>query len=447
VNWCTKTTILITGATARVTQNWNLENFLFFGFQPYSDWPEHPPWFAEVEKTSKRSELSFIESVGHGIKALDRCFDEAFDDQSKLHVVPLSGGLDSRAILGGVVDRVPRHNICTVTFGQPGLFDYEIAPQIAAAAGVSHELLDLREVRLETEALIAFGASLRQPVRLFQAFLHHQLRARVDPNAVICSGFFGDRPTGGHLPPDAPKRSWRDALEWFADKNRYCRSIDPTPPGWRPETSLPDAPACEPQILCFEDQLDMLIRQERFIRSVIVHDSFAYTCPFVASEWIAFFVDQPIAYRKDQRLYREILTRRFPKLFRLPTTSSMGLAAQPGTVARTAVRLKRRMIRDFKRIFPRSKITVPSGAQYLDFNSALRRPGDLREVVGENLSDLSRRGAVDWLNLEDLWDQHQRGIRNLADALTILAAAEIYLKIGDKTPAILDEPDAMKEHS
>lgn len=57
---------------------------------------------------------------------------------SKPLLVPLSAGLDSRAVLAGLCAcGAPIH---TVTYGVPGAFDYDIAPRIARTAGTSDAL-------------------------------------------------------------------------------------------------------------------------------------------------------------------------------------------------------------------------------------------------------------------------------------------------------------------
>ena len=54
-------------------------------------------------------------------------FKAAFENVSEgHHIVPLSGGLDSRAILGGLLDAGLKDQITTVTFGTLGTWDYDI---------------------------------------------------------------------------------------------------------------------------------------------------------------------------------------------------------------------------------------------------------------------------------------------------------------------------------
>lgn len=60
----------------------------------------------------------------------------------------LSGGLDSRAILGGLISAGLKDSIVTVTFGTPGTYDFDIGKKIATELGIKHELIDLTSVEM-----------------------------------------------------------------------------------------------------------------------------------------------------------------------------------------------------------------------------------------------------------------------------------------------------------
>jgi asparagine synthetase B (glutamine-hydrolysing) len=53
-------------------------------------------------------------------------------------IIPLSGGLDSRAILAAVLRCTSKDNIITSTFGEQGSFDFEIGKMVAEKAGVKN---------------------------------------------------------------------------------------------------------------------------------------------------------------------------------------------------------------------------------------------------------------------------------------------------------------------
>ena len=59
------------------------------------------------------------------------------------HLVPISGGLDSRAILAGLLEHTEAKNIYTYTFGTPNTLDYDVGSYIAKKLGTNHTSFDL----------------------------------------------------------------------------------------------------------------------------------------------------------------------------------------------------------------------------------------------------------------------------------------------------------------
>lgn len=62
---------------------------------------------------------------------------------NKKKCIPLSGGLDSRGILGALLECTSAQNIYTFTFGIPGTYDYEIGNMIAKKDGTKHKCINL----------------------------------------------------------------------------------------------------------------------------------------------------------------------------------------------------------------------------------------------------------------------------------------------------------------
>ena len=65
---------------------------------------------------------------------------------------------------------------------------------------------------------------------------------------------------------------------------------------------------------------------------------------------------------------------------------------------------------------------------YIDFCKGLRTRSDLKKIVYENIMDLSGRRMVDWLDIVEIWNKHQRKERDLSEALIVLSSLEIHLK-------------------
>ena len=78
--------------------------------------------------------------------------DNLYNSRSEI-VVPISGGLDSRAILSGLLEFTDASCIHTCTFGLPKTFDFEIGNRVAAFAGTKHTSFDLSQYTFDNEVL------------------------------------------------------------------------------------------------------------------------------------------------------------------------------------------------------------------------------------------------------------------------------------------------------
>ena len=127
-----------------------IKAFLYFGYLPHvPEGVELEPW-AEPRNEFYDPELSSLsedELIERGVVALQAPYRDL--DPNETYVVSLSGGLDSRSILGGLINAGLKDNIVTVTYGTPGTYDFDIGKQISKQMGLKHELIDLTTVTLE----------------------------------------------------------------------------------------------------------------------------------------------------------------------------------------------------------------------------------------------------------------------------------------------------------
>jgi hypothetical protein len=118
-----------------------------------------------------------------------------FGPNEKL-LVPISGGLDSRYLLGTVLELFPPSRIITTTFGQKGTFDYEIGKQVAREAGVRHieyplspkdfNIEGLTANCVDTDGQIYFTAEA--PLKVYQDYAQH---AKVVLSGIMIDGVMG----------------------------------------------------------------------------------------------------------------------------------------------------------------------------------------------------------------------------------------------------------------
>ena len=79
-----------------------------------------------------------------------------------------------------------------------------------------------------------------------------------------------------------------------------------------------------------------------------------------------------------------------------------------------------------------TKLSGGKGINYLDFNEKIRTKKDLKDVIINNVMDLKQRNIIEWINIEEILNNHLTNKGNYADALIVLASLEIHLKNGLK---------------
>ncbi len=412
----------------------SIATILYFGFVPeyasgqvafWCDWS----MLSECRKGAHHSDIASL--IDEGVASLKAAFRHALAgiDTGKTHVLPLSGGLDSRAILGALLDNIDPGQIRAVTFGTPGTWDYEIGRRVAQVAGVRHESIDLTssQWKWNSAELIETATRTERVAWVFDAHVNRQVPERFGRSPVYWSGFMGEALTGAHLPPRS-SASWADAKSYFVSWNRHCRSINLWPPPFKPEDQLPDLPFCDREVLSYDDQLDFAIRQQNLIRHIVLPAQYDYRTPFLQTEWLRFILNVPRCCRQRQHLYKEVLRAAYPRLFSLPAKNSYGLRLTSPHWRQILRRQGLRLRAAAKRFVPWIDWGTSPSINYIDFDRGLRERQDLKAVVCECIQGLKNRRIVDWIDIDAIWDRHQKRRGNHADALILLASLEIHLR-------------------
>jgi len=407
-----------------------ISSFLYFGYIPQiSDDVYHQPWSKDQFKAS-REELGYLSEpqlISKGIDALKSAFDNIPKGN---HIVPLSGGLDSRAILGGLLDAGLKDQLTAVTFGTPGTWDYDIGAYVAGQMEVRHETIDLRQIELRQDELIRASINSYGTVRIFDSYYNSLARKQYGRSAVYWSGVGGDALTSVHLPME-PSKSFDEAINRFIKRNKAVRSIDLIGEEYthiKNFLSQLNRPFVH---LSYDDQLVLACIVEGNEIPILLESDYVIKTPLLESEWIKFIYNIPWRYRVNQYLYIEILKKAYPKLFSLPVKSNLGLAYDSAELRKLTRKVKLKVQSSCRKYLPQIYRGVSPGINYIDFDLALRNRKDLKTLVYKNIQDLKQRGIVDWIDIDGIWKRHQARKANHADALTLLTSLEIYLKVNN----------------
>jgi hypothetical protein len=406
-----------------------LNDFLHFGYIPKLD-----TLFLEHLVTAKLSALPANDGdlVRQGGTRWKQAVNKLAKSHSPsaIHVVPLSGGLDSRALLGALLECTDRSQIRTATFGIPGSWDFEISRKVAEDVGVRHDAIDLTPAAFDwtTENLVAFARRRDAPAWIFDRYVNDLMVRRYPASAIFWSGFMGDPAAGSHL-SKAPSTDWQSAVSRFCIHNSFQNSVRLTSPTYSPHLKVVPSPLQPQEYLSFDEQLDFAIRQTSYVRPVVLPPGAHWETPFLESEWLGFILNAPSNLRLEQTLYKSLLLHAYPHLFSLPTKIHQGLGLNATRPRRTLhsllLRFQNTLVGSNNPVSLRHK-----AMNYFNFDEAMREPNGFARLCRENLSDLKRRAICDWVDVDQLWTTHRNRMGDFGRAISLLVSLEISLKAG-----------------
>lgn len=365
-----------------------------------------------------------VDLVRTGIELFRAAISSSFQP-GKRHLVPLSGGLDSRAILACLLEHTEARQISTFTFGTPGTFDYDIGNHVAQQLGTEHTSFDLTRYIYTQRELEDISSRVDRQTVLF----HHPPVWEIDTRFRGCeiwSGYLGDPLAGSHL-LTKPSHSIQEAQIRFLERNRYVKSLDLR----AKDADLGEflIPPCIDKSgeLTLDEQLDFANRQVKFVAPHVLMRGFNYRLPFLHQPWVDFMLSVDNRFRHKQTLYKDILRQAFSKAFSYKTKTNRGL---PLTASAPQV--------FFNKVLERARRALgmlPRTLNYLDFERQIRHKADLRQMITTNVVDLGNRGIVDWIDVTAILNKHMLGEADYSDALLVLASLEIHMKTGPTNSA------------
>ena len=341
-------------------------------------------------------------------------------------VVPLSGGLDSRAVLGGLLQFSEASNIITYTFGIPGSFDYEIAARVARSVGVNNIRIPLEKYEFSLEELLAVSKAMDHQTLLFFHAPYRMVK-RDFGGGVHWSGFLGEAITGDHIRGNLAG-SLDEAERKFLNFNRFVKGEDSAllSDGMSYAQKKLDRPRPAQGFLTFEEGLDLLNRQNKYIAPHVMLKEFEHRAPFNDPEVIKFFLGLSEVQKRHQFFFKEFLQWWKPGLFNLPVKNNLGY---PLGIAGWRLKFRKKWIGFRKRLGNRKDLNI----NYFNFSARVVDDDVFKQLVWSQLSDLDQRKILpEAINPPKLWKDHQDRIQDHGKIIQGLASLEIHLKAGKK---------------
>lgn len=289
-----------------------------------------------VNRRQIRDYLSFgfVPDAGLASQYLHQLFDERGThdgDPAKLLIeivadltsganevaIPLSGGRDSRALLGAALEIFSRQDVHCLTFGSDGSPDVERARAVCLRTGVEHRILDPDGLDWDLDALTS---RMRQRWReqggtppIDGLLVFGKLAELIPADVPVLSGFLGIVAIGKHM-GDAVSDGASPAVARFMAQNHGV--IDERPDRMFREF-LPSHEALRskwPGLTKF-DLLDFGFRQRLRIRPSVTGAFHNVVRVYEDRRWLRHWLGKPLSARLEYDKYDEILARTFAPIF------------------------------------------------------------------------------------------------------------------------------------
>lgn len=356
------------------------------------------------------------------LESVERCYIPG-----RTIVVPISGGMDSRALLAALLEMVPKaKDIHTYTFGQPGSLDYDLGNRIAKEAGTTHRTWNMSDVTYTEDRLIQTARQTDANTDLMQPYVLTYVHQAYPDDAHFWSGFPGDF-WGGSFFRAQPSRRWLEAVDWFTHREHYAYYDHVR---WESDWKIPIG-----RHGIYEDAVDHDARiflnnhVERYTAHHLFMTHYDFACPFVDDALIVFYLSIDQRWRAQKKLFNDIFYARFPRLFALPT-KAYGYGSTQGTSIQQ--HLWHAKIGAKKALWRATSGGVPHpDMSYMDFAKALRTRTDVRHVAKTFLTRLKQHDAIDTRAIDTIWREHNARTTNHAATLTLLISLGAILEAFD----------------
>jgi hypothetical protein len=404
---------------SKIMEKLNIESFLKLGyFLNYSK--KH----ANFNFPSKANYADLTESdlVSLGSTIFQSAINNNFKT-GQSHLVPISGGLDSRAILAGLLDCTEAKNIYTYTFGQPGSYDFDIGNFLAKKIGTNHASYNLRDEPWDINELVTTAKRFRRQTNLF----FHPNISKIQQEYLginYWSGFMGGEIAGCHM-----DRHEGDSLQTvklkFIKNNTFVSSVNLNSSGSEALLPLIEVDPNLRDSVSLTENIDFTNRQLKYVAPHVLSEGMSYKLPFLDADWAQFILSVDNEMRFDTKIYKAILVALYPKIFSYPIKDNHGLTLDAPQYKLKAKKISHRLKSKVNQFY---NFYHNPFTNYLEFNSEIRSNSNLREVLRTLTDDLKARDVVGWIDIDSIWERHLKSNKDHADALITLASLELNFK-------------------
>jgi hypothetical protein len=354
-------------------------------------------------QNDKWSALNYSEALEEAGNLWRSTFHERYNASSSMeHVVPISGGVDSRALLLELLKYKEAKDIHTFTFGVKGSLDYEIGKGIARHYGTNHSQIDCSGDILTLKNAVEFGELVDFSCNLFLTPQVSALRQYKGMN--IWTGTVIDVFFGRHFHEHESLTHEALALNFMRENSltkHFGQFIDQSD-----LINMLSVPIVKGSSM--EHTVDLANRQSKFVAKHLLYEGYNFST-MLGDEITQFALSIDQSFHIKQRLYVEMMQNIYPDFNKFPCKTSFGLKLSAPNYRVTLKRLSTKASRFFNPYFKDPYVN------YLDWDkelskSTIRRlddsigPDEYTDLMNFlcELNDKNGGYAMDILNLLSL---------------------------------------------
>lgn len=381
-------------------------------------------------KGDLQNEFSELPDYVHSEIELKRLFLSVIEknfkeNKDKIHVVPLSGGMDSRIVLAALLEFTEAKNIHTYTFGVPGSYDFDIPNKIAKKLGTKHKNFNSEDTNYSIDSLIRAAIASDLNTEIFHPVVLNHVADFYGPDALFWSGYVGDLVGGGFgskLLSEQPKQAiinYEKRGIHFLD-NSLCDD--------KIAFTLTEGDKFN-EVMSLTESCFWENHVERYTGHHLFRNDMNIIAPFLDSKIMKFFYTLPENKRHNKVYFNEAFSSIFPSVFSFPT-KDYGFKYSKNSHKDYLHKLTFYCKALGWRVFPKL-VTHPSAA-YIDMQYAINNREDVKLSIDILIHDLAKRDIVDNKKMFTFLEQHRIGKSNYTKDIINLASLEVILKAVEK---------------
>jgi asparagine synthase (glutamine-hydrolysing) len=365
-------------------------------------------------------------------------------------IIPLSGGLDSRAILSAALKCTTKDNIITYTFGQKGSYDFEIGQKIAESAGVKNIPIQAKKELFEKLYTISMSETegMIDATPYIPLDIDEQIRNQA---TIIYSGQMGGEIMGPFIYSKIKNKKLNSEKNYdkikkiIFDHHKFNDSEDVRPLFNQTflqnlnilssfEDSIKDFKNITPEQLPNYCAAWLYLNEAdkyTMFCNIRYRNFFRYSLPFLDNDLIDFMLQVPPKLRRDKKLYKEILLKKYPELFNFPTKNTYGFTLNANHIAiffKRVLFFLQRKLNSISSYLIGKDIYIYKTQNFLNYDDLLRSNKEYKKFMRIMIDKVKKREYFEQDYIEQLWNTHQKGRKNNARLLCLLVTFELFLE-------------------